>query len=252
MRILGMLYSVVSYLFGFASLAALILFVGGVGLPWSIDSGTPLSLGMTGFGAVIANLNLVLIWGLQHSLMADAGFKRIWTRVIPPSLERSTYVFAVGVSTFSLIALWSPMPALIWDTSATWLGAILLAGYFMGWATTLFSTFLINHFELFGLSQAWRQLQSVASKDESFVTPLLYKLVRHPMMSGVLIALWCAPTLSEGRLLLNLAMTIYVLIGLRHEEATLIEELGDEYREYQQTTPMLIPRMGVVRLTVPD
>jgi protein-S-isoprenylcysteine O-methyltransferase Ste14 len=173
--------------------------------------------------------------------MADAKFKRVWTLIVPAAVERSTYVLVVGVFTFGLIALWSPLDLVLWDFEGTWLGATLLIGYFLGWAITLFSTFLINHFQLFGLLQAWEHLKSLPSKEETFVTPLFYKLVRHPMMTGVLIALWCAPTLTLGRLILNLGLTAYILMGLHHEEKTLVQDLGDEYRTYQRSTPMLVP-----------
>ena len=243
MKYLAIPYSIAAYLFGFASLVALILFVGGVFLPWTIDTGSPVSPRLAGLSAVVANLALVTIWGLQHSVMADPDFKRLWIRIVPPAIERSTYVLIVGLVTFALLALWSPMTLVIWDFSGTLLGAVLFAGYFAGWSITLFSTFLINHFELFGLQQAWQRVRRVTPKEQSFVTPLLYKLVRHPMMSGILIALWCAPALSVGRLLFNIAMTAYILIGLRHEEKTLVDELGDEYRDYQAATPMLVPGM---------
>ncbi len=247
MKLFAIPYSIASYLFGFASLVGLILFVSGLWPFWNIDAGTPVSPALSGFAAAIANLSLIAIWGLQHSIMADPGFKRIWTRIVPPAVERSTYVLFVGIFTFALMAFWSPMPTVIWDVSGTVLGAILLAGYFAGWTITLISTFLINHFELFGLRQAWHQFKNVVPKDESFVTPLFYKLVRHPMMTGVLIALWCAPTLSTGRLLVNVAMTAYILAGLRHEEETLVGELGDDYRRYQESTPMLVPGLKTER-----
>ncbi len=243
MRYLAIPYSIACYLFGFASLVCLILFVGDLWLPVTINNAAPISPGLAGVIAVLANLALVTIWGLQHSVMADPGFKRNWTRIVPPVIERSTYVLVVGGLTFMLLALWSPMPFVIWDVSGSALGHLLLTGYFAGWSVTLFSTFLINHFELFGLQQAWQRVRKVTPKEQSFVTPLLYKLVRHPMMTGVLLALWCAPTLTTGRLLFNVAMTAYILIGLRHEEDTLVRELGDKYCDYQQRTPMLVPRI---------
>ncbi|MEP3051799.1 MAG: isoprenylcysteine carboxylmethyltransferase family protein [Erythrobacter sp.] len=241
MKLFAIPYSILCYLIGVASLVAMILFVGGLFLPWTINTGSPVSLGLTGGMALIGNVALVTIWSLQHSIMADPAFKRVWTRIVPPAVERSTYMLVVGGLTFALLALWSPMPDVIWDVSGTWVATALIAGYLAGWTITFISTFLINHFHLFGLQQAWEQHKQVATKDQSFVTPFFYKFVRHPMMTGVLIALWCAPTLTVGRLVFNIAMTIYVIVGIMHEESTLIEELGEEYEEYRKTTPMVVP-----------
>jgi len=133
------------------------------------------------------------------------------------------------------------MPTQIWEISGTALGTALLGTYFLGWTIVLFASFLINHFALFGLSQAWQSITRTESKRDSFVTPLLYKLVRHPMMTGILIALWSVPSMTVGRLVFNTAMTLYIIIGLYLEERTLVAELGDEYINYQRTTPKLIP-----------
>lgn len=241
MKLLAMPYSIACYLFGFASLMGFILFTGDLLVPWTINTATPLSPELTGLAALFANLLLVTVWSLQHSIMADPHFKRAWTRIVPPAVERSTYVLFVGAITFALMAFWSPMPGVIWDVSDSLGGTALLIGYFIGWAIVLTSTFLINHLHLFGLQQALDAALSKAPRDSHFVTPLFYKLVRHPMMTGVLIALWCAPTLTVGRLVLNVLMTIYILVGTRHEEKALIAELGDEYEAYRQSTPMLIP-----------
>lgn len=241
MKLFAISYSIFCYLIGVASLVAMIVFVGGLLGPWTIDTGSPVTLGLGDGAALVANIALITVWSLQHSIMADPGFKRVWSRIVPPVIERSTYVLVVGGLTFAMLALWSPMPGVIWDISGSWAGIALSVGYLAGWTITFISTFLINHFHLFGLQQAWEQHQQIASKDQSFVTPLFYKLVRHPMMTGVLIALWCAPTLTVGRLVFNIAMTIYVIVGMMHEESTLVEELGDEYEEYRKTTPMVVP-----------
>ena len=136
------------------------------------------------------------------------------------------------------------MPTVLWDTSGTVLYPLLMSVYFLGWCLVLFSTFLINHFHLFGLQQAFLFMRRYQSKQETFRTPLLYKLVRHPMMSGVLIALWAVPILTVGRLVFNVLMTTYVFIGLYFEERTLTAELGEEYERYMQTTPSVIPRIS--------
>ena len=241
MKILTIIYSIISYLIGVGALVGLILFIGDLFIPWTINKASPFSFGLSGFGALIANIALILAWGLQHSIMADPAFKKRWTKLVPPVIERSTYLLFVAVMTGVMIALWSPMPTVLWDFSDGPLGAILLTGYFSGWIIVLISTFLINHFHLFGLQQAFSAIKQTQSKEESFVTPFLYKLVRHPMMTGVLIALWCAPTLTVGRLVINVAMTVYIVLGVMHEEKALVADLGDEYEAYRKKKPMLIP-----------
>jgi protein-S-isoprenylcysteine O-methyltransferase Ste14 len=241
MRFLAVPFSIASYFFGFASLVFLILFVGDLIVPWTINEASPVSPGFTGLTAVVANIALITIWGLQHSIMADPSFKRVWIKIVPPAVERSTYVLFVGAVTFTMIALWSPLPTVIWDVSGTIAGPLLIGTYFTGWTITLISTFLINHFHLFGLQQAFQAAKSSAPGKTNFVTPFFYKLVRHPMMTGVLIALWSVPTLTAGRLVFNVIMTAYILLGTRHEEKALVAELGQEYEDYRKTTPMLLP-----------
>lgn len=241
MKFFNILYSMGCYFFGFASLVALILFVGDLYLPWTINIPTPMSPQLDGATAIAVNFVLITIWSLQHSIMADPGFKKSWTKIIPAHLERSTYVLFVGLFTFGLMALWSPLPDVLWDVSGSTMGSVLLAGYFLGWVITLISTFLINHFHLFGLQQAYNGPAHNEGIGVKFVTPLFYKFVRHPMMTGVLIALWSVPVLTVGRLTFNLAMSAYILLGTRHEEKSLVAELGEDYQDYRKTTPMLIP-----------
>ncbi len=241
MKILAMTYSVLCYLIGSSALAYLILFTGDIAVPWTINTASPLAPELGGIAAVIWNSILIAIWGGQHSIMASPAFKVAWTKFVPAAVERSTYVLFVAVFTAGLVAFWVPMPAAFWNLSGTTAGTILLIGFFAGWTITMISTFLINHFHLFGLSQAFQLIRQTQSKQVTFVTPLFYKLARHPMMTGVLIALWCAPVLTGGRLLFNIVMTCYILLGTRHEEKTLVADLGKEYEEYRETTPMLVP-----------
>ncbi|WP_338547769.1 methyltransferase family protein [Roseovarius phycicola] len=242
MRLLAMAYSLICYFFAVTVLVALILFIEGLFLPVTINQPSPLSPQLPLVPAVVANVILVALWGLQHSVMADARFKAWWTQFVHPAVERSTFLLVTTVSTAGLMALWSPIPITIWDTSGTPLALVLCAGYFFGWAVLLFATFLINHFHLFGLEQAYRFLSESQSKKATFVTPFLYRIVRHPMMTGILISLWCVPHMTVGRLVFNLAMTAYILVGTRHEEDTLVAELGEEYEAYRRSTPMLLPR----------
>lgn len=244
MKIFAIIYSVLCYLVGVAALIGLILFIGDLIIPWTVNKGSPIAPAFTGAVAVIWNLVLVFIWGMQHSIMADPGFKEKWTKIVPPVIERSTYLLVVALMTGLLIALWAPLPSVLWDFSGSLVGTILLVGFFLGWVITFISTFLINHFHLFGLQQAIKSIEKMQSKTDSFVTPLFYKFVRHPMMTGVLIAVWCAPTLTVGRLCINIAFTAYIILGTQHEEKTLIADLGEQYEEYRKKTPMLIPWIG--------
>lgn len=247
-----MAYSLICYFVGVSALIALILFIGDLLLPVIINSASPVSPELPVFGALIANTVLIMLWGLQHSIMADTRFKAIWTRFVPPAIERSTFLLFVALATVILVALWSPIPIILWDVSDSVLGTVLLAGFFFGWGIVLFASFLINHFQLFGLEQAYRLLTQTQSKKAIFVTPFLYRLVRHPMMTGVLISLWCAPTMSVGRLLFNAVMTTYIVLGTRHEEETLIADLGEEYEAYRETTPMLVPKFAGNRPSLVD
>ena len=249
MRILAMTYSIACYFIGVSALILLILFIGDLLVPFTINSASPISPELTMPAAIIANTLLIILWGLQHSIMADNRFKNWWTRFVPPAVERSTFLLFVAITTVLLVALWSPIPVILWDISGTSFGTILLVAYLSGWALTLFSSFLINHFQLFGLEQAYRNLTQTQSKKAIFVTPFLYRIVRHPMMTGVLLALWCAPSMTVGRLVMNIVMTTYILIGTRHEEETLVGELGDEYENYRERTPMLLPRFKGRKLT---
>lgn len=243
LRTLTMAYSMLCYLIGVVALVYLILFIGDLVVPLTINHGAGFAPDINSATAVFWNVGVVMVWGLQHTLMARPAFKRIWTKVVPVPIERSTYLVCVALATGLLVFYWIPMPTVLWDTSGTFIAPLLIGIYFLGWCITLFSTFLINHFHLFGLQQAFLHMRRLQSKQETFRTPLLYKLVRHPMMSGVLIALWAVPVLTVGRLIFNVLMTVYVFVGLYFEERTLAAELGDEYRQYLKTTPSVIPRL---------
>lgn len=242
MKYLTIFYSIASYLVGLAALACLILFIGDLYLPVTINHASLISPRLEGISAVIANLALVAIWGLQHSIMADPMFKRVWTNIVATSIERSTYVLTTGIFTIALMALWSPMPGTLWDLGTGLTAMIVWVGFWSGWSITVLSTFLINHFHLFGLEQAWQRLKAMPPKNETFVTPLLYKLVRHPMMTGIIIAIWCAPTMSEGRFFFSLAMTAYIILGPQHGEERLTSDFGFEYEQFKKRVPKLVPQ----------
>jgi protein-S-isoprenylcysteine O-methyltransferase Ste14 len=195
--------------------------------------------------AVVADVLLLALFGVQHSVMARAGFKRWWTRVVPPSAERSTYVLASNICLIALLVAWFPITHDIWRVTAQPWRAVLTATTVVGWVITLLSTVLIDHFDLFGVRQViarWRGRRLVEHK---FSTPLLYRAVRHPLYLGFLIAFWVTPRMTLGHLLFATGMTGYILLAVRFEERDLVRLFGDQYRDYRRRVPMLIP--GLMR-----
>ena len=245
MKLISGIYGTICYFVGFAALLALIAFIGEFLSAVTVSRASHVAPAVSGPLAIIWNLMLVALWSSQHSLMADPRFKAVWTKIVPNPVERSSYLVFVALMTAILIAFWVPLPGVIWDLSGSAGAYLLFAGFIVGWIIVFVSTFLIDHFHLFGLKQSWLIKPKQNVGPAHFVTPLFYKLVRHPMMSGVLIALWCAPTLTLARLVFNIAMTAYILVGTRHEEQTLVEELGEEYEAYRRTTAMLVPGVKV-------
>lgn len=209
-------------------------------VPKTIDHG--------GFGdgsltatAVLVDVALLLLFAVQHSAMARPAFKRWWTRYVPASVERSTYVVAASVCLAALLAFWWPISATLWDvTGQPWRG-LLVAVSMLGWVIALTSTFLINHFDLFGLRQVFLRLRERHPGPNSFATPAFYRLVRHPLYLGFLIAFWVTPTMTAGHLLFAAATTGYILVAIQLEERDLVGTFGHEYREYRRRVPMLIP-----------
>ncbi len=236
-RLFYVLSGLVGYTAAVGALVYLILFIGDFLVPKTINSPALIDLGP----AMLINTVLIVIWGLQHSVMARPGFKAAWTKVVPEPSERAVYCIATALVTWILVTFWQPMPGVLWDVSGTTLGTLLLGVYFLGWVVVLASSFMINHFHLFGLQQAFSGARDGTAGEHKFVTPLLYKVVRHPIQLGVFISLWAAPTLTEGRLLLAVVFTIYIYVGLRYEERDLIEYFGDEYRAYKTKVSKVIP-----------
>jgi methanethiol S-methyltransferase len=234
------LYAAVSYLIFFASFLYAIAFVGDLPfVPKTIDSGAAAPL----VPALIVNALLLGLFAVQHSVMARPAFKRWWTRLMPPPIERSTYVLAASLALIALYAFWRPLPQTIWSTSGT--PALALAGLFwIGWAIVLVSTFLISHFELFGLAQAWARLRNLSPAAPEFRTPAFYRWVRHPIYVGFLLAFWAAPTMSVGRLVFAIATTGYILIGIQLEERDLVAAFGERYLAYRRQVGMLLPKLG--------
>ncbi|MFH0710195.1 MAG: hypothetical protein V2A75_08315 [Pseudomonadota bacterium] len=206
-------------------------------MPTTINSYHPVPL----VTALSINLALVLLFSLQHSLMARSLFKKYLTKVIPIAAERSTYVLFSGVALGLICLYWQPLEGGLWHVDNEVGRTLLTAGYLFGWTFSLFSTFIINHFELFGLQQIYLNLLNKPSPAIEFKEKLFYKAVRHPIQLGVLIGLWITPTMSYSHLMLSSTLTIYIFVGLWFEERDLIAELGDTYREYQQRVRMMFP-----------
>lgn len=236
-RVLIITYGAASYLVGFAALVYAICFVGGIAVPRSIDRGAAAPFAE----AVAVNVLLLGLFGVQHSVMARPAFKRWWTRLVPHSVERSTYVVASGLVFFLLFWQWRTMPAIIWDVMWPPGRLVLQLLFWLGWAIALTSTFMINHFELFGLRQVYLAWRGQPHTELRFRSPLLYRLVRHPLMLGFVVAFWASPRMTAGHLLFAVAMTGYILIAVRLEERDLVAALGDQYREYRRQVPMLSP-----------
>ena len=232
------LYGVVCYLIG-ASVYFLGLggFLANVLGPYSIDKGTESPVLI----ALAINIGLIVLFGLPHSLMARKSFKQWWTRFIPPAIERSTYMLQAGLLAGVLIWQWQALPITIWDVQAPVLRGAIWALFFLGWIIAFIATCLINHFELTGLQQVFAYLRGREATPPHYRTPFLYKIVRHPMQLGVLLAFWATPHMTVGRLVFAIGMTSYILIGIHFEERDLVRRFGDVYREYQRTTPKLIP-----------
>ena len=236
-RFLTITYGAVSYLVFLVAFLYAIGFVAGVGVPRSVDHGIAAPLGQ----AITVNLLLLSLFAVQHSVMARPGFKRWWTRFVPPPVERSTYVLLASSVLFLLYWQWRTMPAVMWQVTSPTAQYALWALSWLGWAIVLAATFMINHFELFGLRQVYLAWREKPHADTGFRTPLLYRLVRHPLMLGFIIAFWATPTMTAGHLLFAIATTGYILIALQLEERDLVAALGSQYREYRRRVPMLLP-----------
>lgn len=238
-RAATILFSLFAYTIFFATFLYLIAFVGNIPpAAMTVDRGpgAPLAL------AAAIDIGLIALFGIQHSVMARQGFKRAWTQIVPKQAERSVYVLASSLVLIIMFAFWRPIPATLWHVEGV--GAMVLWGLFgLGWVIVLASTFLINHFELFGLQQAWLHLRGRAAAAPQFRQPLFYKLVRHPLYTGFIIAFWSTPHMSVGHLLLALGMTAYIVIAIRYEERDLVGLFGKDYEDYQAKVGMLAPSL---------
>jgi len=232
-------FGVVSYAIFFATFLYLVGFLGNLVVPKSIDSGAAGPVGL----AVVVNALLLLAFGVQHSVMARPAFKAWWTRFVPQPIERSVYTLASSVALIALFVLWQPIPQTVWTTEGV-VASMLTIGMLSGVGLVLFSTFLIDHFDLFGLRQTWIHFRGRAYEEKRFATPFLYKHIRHPLYVGWLMTFWIAPVMTAGHLLFALVMTSYILVAIPMEERDLLRALGEPYRRWRERTPLFVPRVG--------
>jgi protein-S-isoprenylcysteine O-methyltransferase Ste14 len=239
-RILALAYGVAAYLVFFGTILYAIGFVTGIVVPKTIDTGVMESAS----AAIVINILLLSIFAVQHSVMARKPFKRWWTQFVPTAIERSTYVLLSSLALILVFWQWRPIPEIVWEVSDPTPAAALLGLSLMGWVIVFLSTFLINHFELFGVRQVVLNLMGRDGGETKFRTPLLYKMVRHPLYLGFIIAFWATPVMTAGHLLFAMVTTGYILVGIALEERDLVEHFGDEYRRYRERVSMLVPFLG--------
>lgn len=245
-RILAFVYGVVVYAFFFVTFVYAIGFVGNLVVPKSIDVGGPSSpLGE----ALLINTLLLALFGIQHSVMARLEFKKYWTKIVPPPVERTTYVLLATAILALLMWQWRPIFTIVWNVENTFGQALLWFLFVVGWGLVFLATFLINHFDLFGLRQVWFYLRGQEYRHLEFRTTAIYKYVRHPLLLGFVIAFWATPTMTLGHLLFSIVTTVYMLVAIQLEERDLVKIHGPIYKRYQEEVPMLIPMRRATDLT---
>ena len=238
-RILFFAYGTFSYLIFLGTFLYAVAFIGNFGVPRTLDGPATGSL-LISFAI---DAGLLTLFAVQHSVMARKWFKDWWTRIVPKPVERSTYVLFSSIALIVLFAFWRPLGGIVWSVEDP-AGRLVLRGLFaFGWGLVLFSTFLINHFDLFGLRQVWRHLLGQPEDGLRFKTPGLYKIVRHPLYVGWLFAFWMTPVMTSAHLLFSIATTAYILLAIQFEERDLVREHGETYEEYRRSVPMLVPSL---------
>jgi protein-S-isoprenylcysteine O-methyltransferase Ste14 len=247
-RILALGYALVAYLIFFATFLWLIAFLADVAIfPTTVNHG--FYDGRTLLQAIGVDVALIALFGIQHSVMARPAFKARWTRIVPASVERSTYVLAAAIVLGVLLYGWHPVEGTLWDVRASGAAPVIWAVFGVGWAVLLVSTFLINHFELFGLTQAWLHGRAREAAAPQLREPLFYRYVRHPLYLGFVIGLWATPHMTISHALFAGGMTLYILVGIAHEERDLVAYFGPAYDDYRARVGMLLPGLGRRRRT---
>jgi protein-S-isoprenylcysteine O-methyltransferase Ste14 len=238
-RILFFAYGIFCYVVFLAVFLYAIGFIGNFGVPTTLDGVAKGPLGIS----LAIDVGLLLLFAVQHSVMARKWFKDAWTKIVPKPIERSTYVLFSSVALILMFAFWQPLGGVIWSVEDP-IGQIVLRVLFaFGWALLLYSTTLINHLDLFGVRQVWRYLRGQSDTEMKFVTPGPYRLVRHPLYVGWLFAFWMTPLMTMAHLLFSIATTAYILLAIQFEERDLVREYGNAYEEYKQAVPMLVPSL---------
>jgi protein-S-isoprenylcysteine O-methyltransferase Ste14 len=237
MGLVAAVYGLLCYLVFLTSFLYAIGFIGDLGVPKTIDSAPSIAMP----GALAINLVLLGLFAVQHSVMARQGFKAVWTRLIPPAVERSTYVLLSSILLGLLCWKWQAIPAVVWDVSSPVFKTLLLALFALGWVILLLSTYMINHFDLFGLRQVYLRLRGLDYIPLTFTERALYKFVRHPIYLGFVIAFWATPHMSVGHLVFSVATTGYIFVGIFFEERDLMKYHAVEYGAYRARVPMLLP-----------
>ena len=238
-KLLAALYSVLVYGLFLAVFLYAIGFVENFRVPKSIDSGPSGDIATS----LLIDTGLLVLFALQHSIMARPRFKRVWTRIVPEEIERSTFVLFASLALALVCWQWRPLPQTAWSVDDPIGAKALLAVSWSGWGLLLLSTFLISHFHLFGLSQGLARLLGHTPAEPAFVTPFLYRWLRHPIYAGFILAFWAAPHMTLGHLFFAIATTGYIFVGIWFEERDLIAHFGDRYRQYRATVGMLVPRI---------
>jgi methanethiol S-methyltransferase len=236
-RMIVFAYGVTCYAVFFATLLYAIGFLGNFGVPKSIDSGPEGSV----WTAIAIDGVLLAVFALQHSIMARPWFKRAWTRFVPEPAERSTYVLFSSVALLLLFWMWQPIGGVVWNFQGGLMEPVMIGGFVIGLMVVLLSTFLINHFDLFGLRQVYLYLKGCEYTHLEFRTPFFYRYVRHPLYVGWLLSFWCTPVMTAAHLFFAIMTTAYILVAIQLEEKDLVKMFGKKYQHYREQVPMLIP-----------
>jgi methanethiol S-methyltransferase len=238
-RIVTLVFAIFAYAIFFATFLYLIVFVGDLSFATrTVDEG-PQAAPIT---AAIIDVGLIALFGLQHSIMARQGFKRWWTKFVPKPAERSVYVLAASLALIVLFLFWRPIDTVVWNVTSPLFYDLIWVAFWLGWGMVLLSTFLLNHFELFGLQQAWLHMRGREAAPPQLRQPLFYKWIAHPLYTGFFLAFWAAPEMTVGHLLLAGGMSVFMLIAIQYEERDLTDFYGDDYRRYRSGVGMLTPR----------
>lgn len=245
-RLLALLYGVICYAIFFGTFLYLYGFLSNTLVPKGIDTGVATATGT----ALIINLLLLALFGVQHTVMARPEFKERWTKIVPMAIERSTYVLITSAVLILLYWQWRPMTGVVWEVDAAWGRTLLWAVFLGGLLVVLLSTFIIDHFDLFGLRQVWLNFRQRSYSHPGFKVTFFYKFVRHPLYVGWIMTFWGTPSMTTGHLLFAVGMTAYIFVAIRYEERDLVRFLGDDYARYREKVPMIIPTIGKGHVTV--